>query len=96
MAYNIPAEWDVNGAGDPHIQGFASPFSVLPSQTIQFRVRLSDAVLLAANVTDPSHPRTDLFRIDVYRLGFYAGRGARRIVSLTQAVRSGVVANTWS
>lgn len=67
---NPPTEWDVNGAGDPRIQGFATDISVNVGGTIDFKVR-----------TDSSD-----YRIDVYRLGYYGGTGARRVDSLKPSV----------
>jgi hypothetical protein len=56
-------EWDVNGAGDPQIQGFATEISVNLGERIEFKVR-----------TD-----SPAYRIDIYRLGYYGGMGARRV-----------------
>src|SRR5262245_23031689 len=60
---NPASEWDLpgQGAGDPSIQGFATDISVDQGQTIQFKVD-----------TDASS-----YRIDIYRLGYYGGLGAR-------------------
>ncbi len=35
---NLPSEWDVNGIGDPSIQGFATDFSVNRGQTVDFKI----------------------------------------------------------
>ena len=59
-------EWDVNGAGTQDIQGFATRASLQPGQTVSFKVRLA-------------HPEP--FRIDIYRLGYYGGTGARKVGS---------------
>ena len=56
-------EWDVNGAGDPTIQGFASPISVHTSETVAFKIQ-TDAIC---------------YRVDIYRLGYYGGDGARLV-----------------
>lgn len=61
-----PEEWDVEGAGDPSIQGFATPFSVSPGERVDFKVD-TDA---------PAH------RLDIYRIGYYGGAGARRVASI--------------
>ena len=58
--------WDVNAAGDASIQGFAHPFSNRPGTKIDFRVKT------------PSNK----YRIDIFRLGFYNGKGARRIITI--------------
>jgi hypothetical protein len=58
--------WDVSGAGDSTIQGFAADFSAIPGQTVRFKID-----------TDASD-----YTIDIYRLGYYNGNGARRIASI--------------
>jgi hypothetical protein len=60
-------EWDVSGAGDPSIQGFATDISVDRGQTVSFKIK-----------TDAS-----AYTIDIYRLGWYGGLGARKIDSVT-------------
>ena len=63
---NPAGEWDVSGAGDTSIQGFATDISVDQGQTVRFKVR-----------TDAS-----AYRLDIYRLGYYGGLGARKVASL--------------
>ena len=63
---NPASEWDVSGAGDSSIQGFATNISYAPGETAQFKV---------------STPSTK-FRIDLYRLGWYAGLGARKVATV--------------
>jgi hypothetical protein len=58
--------WDVTGAGDPSIQGFATDMSVNRGQTISFKV--------ATNSTN--------YRLDIYRLGYYGGLGARLVATV--------------
>jgi hypothetical protein len=58
--------WDVEGAGDPAIQGFATDMSVNAGQQIGFKVKSANA-----------------FTIDIYRLGWYNGDGARLQTSVT-------------
>ena len=60
------SEWDVTGVGDPNIQGFATAISVNQGGTVDFKV----------TTTAPS------FRIDVYRLGYYGGQGARKVATI--------------
>lgn len=67
---NPPTEWDVNGSGDPRIQGFATDISVNAGDTISFKV-------------DSDSPA---YRIDVYRLGYYGGMGARRVATIKPSV----------
>jgi hypothetical protein len=57
------SEWDVTGAGDPDIQGFATEMSVNKGETVYFKI-----------LTYP-HPYT----IDIYRIGYYQGNGARKV-----------------
>ena len=59
-------EWEVSGAGDPGIQGFATEISVSRGETIAFKIKTA--------VTS--------YRIDIYRLGYYGGLGARRVASV--------------
>jgi hypothetical protein len=61
------SEWDVHGSGDPSIQGFATPFSIDHGQTVHFKVKTDAAA----------------YRIDVYRLGWYGGLGARKVATIT-------------
>lgn len=58
-----PTEWDINGWGDPTIQGFGDDISINRGATINFKIK-----------TD-----SDDYRIDIYRLGYYVGLGARRV-----------------
>jgi hypothetical protein len=63
---NLDTEWQVSGAGDDTIQGFATQMSVNRGSTISFKIDTN-----ASN-----------YRIDIYRLGYYGGRGARKITSV--------------
>ena len=64
---NLASEWDIDGAGDSSIQGFATDISFNQGETANFKIKTS-----ATN-----------YRLDIYRLGFYGGRGARKIDSVT-------------
>ncbi len=64
---NPASEWDISGAGDPSIQGYATQISVNRGGTIQFKVD--------TNATN--------YRFDIYRMGYYGGMGARKITSFT-------------
>jgi Domain of unknown function (DUF4082)/Bacterial Ig-like domain/Bacterial Ig domain len=57
-----PDEWEVSGSGDPSIQGFATELSVNKGETIRFKIKTNASA----------------YSIDIYRLGFYGGDGARR------------------
>src|SRR5437762_13911058 len=59
--------WGVTGAGDSTIQGFATDISVDHGQTVDFKV--NDAALA------PYH-------IDIYRMGYYQGNGARLVATI--------------
>jgi hypothetical protein len=63
---NPSSEWDVSGAGDPSIQGFATDISVNRGDTVVFKI---DA--------------TASYRLDVYRMGYYGGAGARRVTTIS-------------
>ena len=65
-AGNPSSEWEVNGEGDASIQGFATAISSNRGETVQFKVK-----------TDASS-----YRIDIYRLGYYDGLGARRVATV--------------
>ena len=67
---NLQSEWDVSGVGDPSIQGFATDISVNRGSTISFKVN--------TNAT--------AYRIDIYRLGYYGGRGARKVATVNPSV----------
>ena len=64
---NPSSEWDIAGAGDSTIQGFATDISANKGDTVHFKV-----------TTTAAH-----FNIDIYRLGYYNGMGARKIASVT-------------
>ena len=64
------AEWDVNGWGDPSIQGFGHDISIDLGETIFFKIK-----------TDSTH-----YRIDIYRMGWYAGLGARLVDTVAPSV----------
>ena len=60
-----PTEWDINSYGDPSIQGFGTDIAIAQGETIEFKID-----------TD-----SDDYRIDIYRMGYYGGMGARRVDS---------------
>ena len=62
-----PSDWQVNGAGDSTIQGFATSMSVNAGQTENFKI---------------STP-AKAYHIDILRIGWYQGNGARKVVRLT-------------
>jgi len=60
---NDSRDWDVNADGDQTIQGFSKPFTVNQGEKIDFKIK-----------TDSQN-----YRIDIYRVGWYAGLGARHV-----------------
>ncbi|NYE35529.1 hypothetical protein F4692_000633 [Nocardioides cavernae] len=66
-----PDIWEIDGAGDPEIQGFATDISVNVGQRIDFKID-----------TEASS-----YTIDIYRMGYYRGLGARKITSVTPSAR---------
>lgn len=65
---NPSSEWDVSGAGDLSIQGFATDISVNKGDNVHFKI-------------DVALPATS-FSLKIYRLGYYQGNGARLIADL--------------
>jgi hypothetical protein len=60
------SEWDIDGAGDDTIQGFATDISVNVGSRIDFKI---DTAASAYSIT-------------IYRSGYYNGDGARKIATL--------------
>ena len=67
LAGTPKSTWDISGAGDLSIQGFATDISVNKGQTVHFKIETSPAAA---------------YTITIYRLGYYQGNGARLIASL--------------
>jgi hypothetical protein len=66
QAGSAPSTWEVDGAGDSSIQGYATSMSVNKGQTISFKIKSS----------------TSNYHIDILRLGYYQnGDGARLVAS---------------
>ena len=61
------SQWYIIGAGSTNIQGFATDISVNAGQSVFFKVS-----------TNASQ-----YKIDIYRIGFYNGNGARLVASLS-------------
>jgi hypothetical protein len=81
LAGTAQAVWDIpdtdNGTfkyGDPAIQGYAVPFSVNLGEMVTFKINPTLTTIT--------------YRIDIYRLGYYSGLGARLITSIPQSVFS--------
>lgn len=62
-----PDVWEIDGAGDPAIQGFATDISVNVGQRIDFKIDTTASA----------------YTVDIYRMGYYQGLGARKIASVT-------------
>jgi hypothetical protein len=62
-----PSQWYVRGTGSTNVQGFTTDISVNAGETVRFKV--SAAV--------------PLYRIDIYRMGYYGGQGGRFITSVS-------------
>ena len=75
-AGNPVSQWGIHGAidgvGDSNIEGFSTNISVNHGQRIDFKIN-----------TNASH-----YKIDIYRLGYYGGNGARLVGSLDQTSSS--------
>ena len=67
---NPKSEWDVVGGGDTNIEGFATDISVDQGGTVQFKIN--------TDATD--------YRLDIYRMGYYGGMGARKITTVQPSV----------
>src|SRR2546423_1252182 len=65
-----PSVWDLSGASNPNLQGFTTDISYNVGQTVSFKIKTS----LSA------------YSIDIYRMGYYQGKGARKVGSVTPTV----------
>ena len=64
---NPDTEWDLSGTGSTNIEGFATDISVNWGQTIYFKINTN----------------SNNYLINIYRLGYYGGMGARKVASIT-------------
>jgi hypothetical protein len=60
-----PSTWQIDGAGDPTIQGFATSMSVNKGETVSFKIKSN----------------TPNYKVDILRLGYYGGLGAREMAT---------------
>jgi len=65
-AGNPESEWGLKSRASDNIEGFSTDISVDIGQRVDFKIN-----------TDSSH-----YRIDIYRLGYYGGDGARKVASI--------------
>jgi hypothetical protein len=72
---NPESEWGIDGDGDANIQGFATQISSNVGETVDFKI-----------ATDSTN-----YRIDIYRLGYYGGDGARKVATIDQNLTSAQV-----
>jgi len=61
-----PSVWYIADAGSPNIQGFTTEISANLGQTVFFKINTNALS----------------YRIDIYRIGFYQGNGARLVATL--------------
>jgi N,N-dimethylformamidase beta subunit-like protein/uncharacterized protein DUF4082/Big-like domain-containing protein/purple acid phosphatase-like protein len=61
-----PSVWDISGSGSSAIQGFATDISVDQGETVRFKVDTAAAD----------------YRLDIYRMGWYGGDGARKVATV--------------
>jgi hypothetical protein len=61
------SDWDMSGGEGSTLYGYADPFSVPIGGTINFKI----------DSPEPS------YKVDIYRMGYYGGDGARLIASIT-------------
>jgi len=64
---NSPSQWYVQGTGSTNIQGFTTDISVNVGETVTFKVSTM----------------FPLYRIDIYRMGYYGGQGGRLVASVS-------------
>src|SRR6266849_1285305 len=67
---NDSSEWDISGAGDLTIQGFATDISVNRGGTAFFKINTNARA----------------YSINIYRIGYYGGNGARKIATISPSV----------
>lgn len=72
---NPESEWGIEGSGSANIQGFATEISRNVGQTVDFKI--------ATDSTD--------YRIEIYRLGYYGGAGARKVATIQKTLGSAQV-----
>src|SRR5260370_6815011 len=68
---NPNSDWEISGAGDTSIQGFATDISVNQGGTVSFKINTN----------------ANSYNITVFRLGYYGGNGARQIATVSPSAR---------
>ncbi len=64
------SQWNVSGSGDATLQGFTTDISVNEGQTVSFKI--------TDTASAPYH-------INIYRMGYYQGLGARLVTTISSA-----------
>ena len=64
------SQWDVPNGGDASIQGFATEISVNCGYTVHFKIDTS----------------ATSYHLDIYRMGYYGGSGARKVATVNPSV----------
>ena len=64
---NPSSEWQISGSGSASIQGFATDISVNRGSNIGFKIK--------SNATS--------YTVNIYRMGYYGGNGARKVATVT-------------
>ena len=71
----LPSEWDIaGGPGDDRPRGFTTDISYAPGETVEFKI---DPTLDSLKAPAP-------YDVNIYRVGWYGGMGARLVASLPQ------------
>lgn len=65
------SQWDLGGPGSTTLQGFTTDISVNHGSTVYFKIQSGTAN----------------WRIDIYRLGYYQGNGARLITTINKTIK---------
>ncbi|MGC1512491.1 MAG: N,N-dimethylformamidase beta subunit family domain-containing protein [Acidimicrobiales bacterium] len=64
------SQWDVTGTGSSNILGFTNDISYAPGAVVDFRIKTTSSK----------------YRLDLYRMGYYGGAGARKITTVRPSV----------
>jgi hypothetical protein len=68
---NPRSDWDIDGDGDPSIQGFATEISVNRGEIVHFKIKTDAAA----------------YSLEIYRVGYYGGLGARKVATVSPSAR---------
>ncbi|WP_433380437.1 N,N-dimethylformamidase beta subunit family domain-containing protein [Actinoplanes sp. CA-142083] len=63
--------WDISGSGSTALQGFSTQISVNAGETVNFKIKST----------------ATSYRLDIYRMGYYGGNGARLITTVSPVGR---------